>query len=155
MRRCVFLDRDGVINRAPIVGEYIRTPDEFELVPSVVDWIRLFNALDFLVVVVTNQRGVALGLMKEDDLAAIHDKMIRQLAARGARIDDIFSCPHALDACECRKPKPGLVYAARDKWDIDLRQSLLLGDSEIDRELAANCGIPFLRVDGGRIVEAA
>jgi D-glycero-D-manno-heptose 1,7-bisphosphate phosphatase len=155
VRRCVFLDRDGVINRAPIVGEYIRTPDEFELVPSVVDWIRLFNALDFLVVVVTNQRGVALGLMKEDDLAAIHDKMIRQLAARGARIDDIFSCPHALDACECRKPKPGLVYAARDKWDIDLRQSLLLGDSEIDRELAANCGIPFLRVDGGRIVEAA
>jgi D-glycero-D-manno-heptose 1,7-bisphosphate phosphatase len=152
-RRCVFLDRDGVINTAALKGEYIRTPDEFHLLPNIADWIRLFNAVEFLVIVVTNQRGVALGLMTDDDLAAIHAKMLRDLAGLGARIDDVFSCPHAHNACDCRKPKPGLVYAARDKWDIDLSRSLLLGDSDVDRELAANCGIPFLRVEGGRIVE--
>jgi D-glycero-D-manno-heptose 1,7-bisphosphate phosphatase len=151
-RRCVFLDRDGVINEKPVKGEYIRTPAEFRLLPNIADWIRLFNALELLVVVITNQRGVALGIMTEDDLAAIHAKMMRELAAFGARLDDVFYCPHALDDCDCRKPKPGLVYAARDKWDIDLSRSLLLGDSDNDRDLALNCGIRFLRVEAGRIV---
>lgn len=151
-RRCVFLDRDGVINEKPVKGEYIRTPAEFRVLPNIADWIRLFNALELLVVVITNQRGVALGIMTEDDLAAIHAKMMRELAAFGARVDDVFYCPHALDDCDCRKPKPGLVYAARDKWDIDLSRSLLLGDSDNDRDLALNCGIRFLRVEAGRIV---
>jgi D-glycero-D-manno-heptose 1,7-bisphosphate phosphatase len=150
--RCVFLDRDGVINEKPVKGEYIRTPAEFRLLPNIADWIRLFNALELLVVVITNQRGVALGIMTEDDLAAIHAKMMRELAAFGALLDDVFYCPHALDDCDCRKPKPGLVYAARDKWDIDLSRSLLLGDSDNDRDLALNCGLRFLRVEAGRIV---
>lgn len=144
--RCVFLDRDGVINQKPAPGEYIRSLDDFRVLPNAVDWIRLFNALGFLVIVVTNQRGVALGLMTESDLARIHQKMLAELAAKGARIDDIFYCPHAENSCDCRKPKPGLVYAARDKWDIDLGHSLLLGDSDNDQELAAACGVPFLRV---------
>ncbi len=151
-RRCVFLDRDGVINEKPPKGEYIRTPAEFRLLPNVPDWIRLFNALELLVVVITNQRGVALGVMGEDDLAAIHAKMTRELAVLGARVDDVFYCPHALDNCDCRKPKPGLVYRARDKWDIDLSCSLLLGDSDNDRDLAAACEISFLRVSHGRIL---
>jgi D-glycero-D-manno-heptose 1,7-bisphosphate phosphatase len=149
----VFLDRDGVINEKPVKGEYIRTPAEFRLLPNIADWIGLFNALELLVVVITNQRGVALGVMSEDDLAAIHAKMKRELAMLGARLDDVFYCPHALDDCDCRKPKPGLVYAARGKWDIDLSQSLLLGDSDNDRELAAACGIPFLWVENGRILK--
>ena len=144
--RCVFLDRDGVINQKPAPGEYIRSLDDFRVLPNAVDWIRLFNALGFLVIVVTNQRGVALGLMTENDLGRIHQKMLAELAAKGARIDDIFYCPHAENSCDCRKPKPGLVYAARDKWDIDLGHSLLLGDSDNDQQLAAACGVPFLRV---------
>lgn len=151
-RRCVFLDRDGVINEKPVKGEYIRTPAEFRLLPNIADWIRIFNALGLLVVVVTNQRGLALGVMNEDDLISVHAKMTRELAAHGAHLDDVFYCPHALDNCDCRKPKPGLVYAARDKWDIDLSQSLLLGDSDNDRDLAINCGMSFLRVEEGRIV---
>jgi D-glycero-D-manno-heptose 1,7-bisphosphate phosphatase len=151
-RRCVFLDRDGVINEKAAPGDYIRTPAQFRLLPNVADWIRIFNALDLLVVVVTNQRGIALGLMTEEDLAAVHAKMIRELAALGARLDDVFYCPHALDSCDCRKPKPGLVYSARGKWDIDLAHSLFLGDSENDRDLAAACGIPFLQVEEGRIL---
>ena len=148
---CVFLDRDGVINQNPAPGEYIRSTAEFRLLPNAADWIRLFNALGYLVIVVTNQRGVALGLMTEDDLADIHRKMLSDLEAKGARIDDVFYCPHAEHSCECRKPKPGLVLAARDKWNIDLAQSLLLGDSDSDEHLAAACGVPFLRVVDGHI----
>jgi histidinol-phosphate phosphatase family protein len=149
--RCVFLDRDGVINSKPAPAKYVRSCDEFRLLPNIVDWIRLFNTLGYLVIVITNQRGVALGLMTEADLLGIHEKMLKDLADRGARIDDIFYCPHALDACDCRKPRPGLIYAARDKWRIDLAHSLLIGDSESDELLASACGVPFLRVAEGHI----
>jgi D-glycero-D-manno-heptose 1,7-bisphosphate phosphatase len=149
----VFLDRDGVINEKPAAGEYIETPAQFRLLTPVVDWIRLFNAVGFLVIVITNQRGISRGLMTESDLLSIHTKMLNDLAARGARIDDIFYCPHAADACECRKPKPGLIHAARDKWDIDLEHSLLIGDSESDEMLASACGVPFLKALEGRLDE--
>src|SRR5207302_331864 len=118
--RCVFLDRDGVINEKPAPHDYIRSPDEFRLLPNIADWIRLFNALEFVVIVITNQRGVARGLMTEAALASIHSHMLEELAAKGARIDDVFYCPHEENSCHCRQPKPGLVYAARDKWNIDL-----------------------------------
>jgi len=147
----VFLDRDGVINEKPEPDEYIRSIGEFRLLPNIADWIRLFNALEFLVIVVTNQRGVARGLMTEAALASIHSHMLGELAAKGARIDDVFYCPHEENSCHCRKPKPGLVHAARDKWDIDLAHSLLLGDSDCDQQLAAACGIRFVRVVDGRL----
>jgi D-glycero-D-manno-heptose 1,7-bisphosphate phosphatase len=78
--------------------------------------------------------------------------MVEELASKGARIDDIFFCPHEENSCLCRKPKPGLVYAARDKWDIDLSHSLMLGDSDSDAQLAAACGVRFLRVLNGQLV---
>ena len=74
--------------------------------------------------------------MTEIDLAEIHEKMCSALAEQGARIDDIFYCPHEEGACDCRKPRPGLVRRANEKWDIDLSRSLLIGDSERDAELA-------------------
>ncbi len=151
--RCVFLDRDGVINEKPAPHDYIRTVDEFRLLPNIADWIKLFNALEFLVIVITNQRGVARGLMTEAALASIHSRMLEELAAKGARIDDVFYCPHEENSCHCRKPKPGLVYAARDKWNIDLAHSLLLGDSDSDQQLAAACGVPFLRVQDGSLLK--
>ena len=101
-----------------------------------IDWIRLFNALDMLVIVVTNQRGVALELMTESTLNDIHRRMAEELASAGARIDDVFCCIHAENACECRKPRPGMILAAARKWDIDLTQSLLIGDSDSDCEAA-------------------
>ena len=103
-------------------------------------------------IVVTNQRGIARGLMRREDVEEIHANMVAELAALGARIDDVFYCPHDRDECECRKPKTGMVERAREKWDIDLAGSLLLGDSDKDAELAARCGMKFLRVDEGRFV---
>jgi D-glycero-D-manno-heptose 1,7-bisphosphate phosphatase len=152
-RRCLFLDRDGVINAAPPEGEYIWRWEEFQLLPEAVAWIRLFKAAGFLTIVLTNQRGIALGLYTEDDLRALHEKMLAQLAAQGAILDDIFYCPHEKGACSCRKPRPGLVLEAKKKWDIDLAESLLIGDSERDRQLAESCGIPFAMVRGGKVVE--
>jgi len=152
-RRCVFLDRDGVINVKAAKGHYINSWQEFRWIPQIADWIRLFNALDFLVIVVTNQRGVARGLTDETQLAEIHEKMRLELASRGAQIHDVFVCPHAADQCECRKPKPGMVLEAQRKWDIDLSQSIFIGDSDSDAELAARCSMRFIRVDDGRICD--
>jgi histidinol-phosphate phosphatase family protein len=152
-RRCVFLDRDGVINVKLPEGEYVRRWEEFQFLPGIVDWIRLVNALGYLVVVVTNQRGVARGLMRPEDVEAIHARMVAELGRAGARIDGVLVCPHEEGACDCRKPRPGLVREAQRCWDIDLAGSLLVGDSECDRRLAAACGLPFVRVQDGRIRE--
>jgi D-glycero-D-manno-heptose 1,7-bisphosphate phosphatase len=145
------LDRDGVINVSPPRGEYINTPDEFNLIPTIVDWIRLFNTLEYLVIVVTNQRGIALGTTRLCDLDEIHDRMREELSKRGARIDEVYFCPHGISVCNCRKPRPGMILAARDKFGIDLRSSVLIGDSAVDRELARNCGLRFVQVADGRI----
>jgi D-glycero-D-manno-heptose 1,7-bisphosphate phosphatase len=152
-RRCLFLDRDGVINAAPPKGEYIRRWEEFRLLPEAVSWIRLFKAAGYLAIVLTNQRGIALGLYSEADLEAMHERMIAELAAQGAILDDIFYCPHAEDACDCRKPLPGLVLQAQQKWDIDLSASLLIGDTERDWLLAERCRIPFALVRDGRVLQ--
>jgi D-glycero-D-manno-heptose 1,7-bisphosphate phosphatase len=151
-RRCVFLDRDGVINEKAAPHEYIRTWSEFRFLPNIVDWIRLFNVLDFLVIVITNQRGVARGMMTRESVDDIHRNMIVELAARGARIDDVFVCPHQENACDCRKPKPGMVLQAQAKWDIDLPASLMIGDSDSDAALAAACGVRFLRASNGKVI---
>ena len=152
-RPCVFLDRDGVINMKPPPGGYLRDASEFRLAPNIADWIRLFRALGYLTIVVTNQRGVARGITKAADLEDIHRTMKEDLAKAGARIDDIFVCPHDDGECDCRKPKPGLIDQARARWDIDLARSVMIGDSEVDRELAANCNLPFIQVDEGRILD--
>jgi D-glycero-D-manno-heptose 1,7-bisphosphate phosphatase len=152
LRRGAFLDRDGVINRSPAAGEYIRTWAEFRLIPQAVAWIRMFHALDVPVIVVTNQRGVSRGLVDPQELARIHANMCRELSRLDAPITDVFCCPHEENTCECRKPKPGMVWEAARKWKIDPRRSILLGDSERDRELARNCGMRFVAVHEGQLI---
>lgn len=152
-RRCLFLDRDGVINVKPPAGEYILRWEDFRIIPEVISWIRLFKAAGYLAIVITNQRCVALGLLSDAGLRALHERMCAELAAQGAIIDDVFCCPHHEGACDCRKPRPGMVLAAQEKWDIDLAASLFVGDSEQDKMLAAQCAIPFALVGDGRVME--
>ena len=116
-RGCVFLDRDGVINVKPPAGTYIGSWDDFRFVPTITDWIRLFNVLGYLVVVITNQRGIAQGLTSRETVETIHRKMVEELALHGARIDDVFYCPHEENACDCRKPRPGLIREAQRLLD--------------------------------------
>ena len=153
MRGCVFMDRDGVINRNPPAGDYILNWSEFTFMPRIEDWIQIFNALGLLVIVVTNQRCVARGLMTGQALDELHRRMAAELLSRGARVDDVLTCPHEDGVCNCRKPLPGLIRQAVDKWNIDLSRSILIGDTDRDRELAANCGIPFVLVKDGAVME--
>jgi histidinol-phosphate phosphatase family protein len=138
VNKAVFIDRDGTINRDV---PYCSRPEDFELLPGVAEGIKLLNERGFNVVVVTNQSGIARGYFTEGMLASIHDKMRKELAKHGARVDAIYYCPHHPDDnCDCRKPKPKMILQAAIDLDIDLRQSYVIGDSEMDVELARQAG---------------
>ena len=140
-RKAIFLDRDGVINKKAADGDYIKSWDEFEFLPRVKEAIRRLNKSGFLVIIASNQRGIARGLMTEDDLKEIHTKMQQELAKEGAKIDGIYYCPHDIeDHCGCRKPEPGLLLKAAREHDIDLSQSWMIGDRETDIEAGKRAG---------------
>ena len=147
MHKAVFLDRDGTIARDV---PYCSRPEDFELLPDAAEGIKLLNEHGFKVVIVTNQSGIARGYFTEGILARIHEKMITELAEHGAHIDAIYYCPHHPDdSCECRKPKPKMVLQAVIDLDIDLSQSYIIGDSEMDVELARRAGCKAgIRVGG-------
>lgn len=130
-RRALFFDRDGVVNRRR-VDDYVKRWEEFELLDGVADVLRQARAAGFVAILVTNQRGIARGLMTEEDLAAIHEGMQRELAGAGG-FDAIYYCPHERDAgCSCRKPLPGMLFEAASEHDLDLASSWMIGDSESD-----------------------
>jgi D-glycero-D-manno-heptose 1,7-bisphosphate phosphatase len=140
LKRAVFLDRDGVLNRAlerdgkPYPP---RNPEELEILPGVPEALALLKARGFLLIVVTNQPDVARGTLPRELLDAIHARLTAELP-----LDDIFICPHDdADACACRKPKPGLLLEAASKHGIDLASSFMVGDRwrDIDAGHAAGC----------------
>lgn len=129
----VFLDRDGTLNTSPPPGDYVTDPEQLELLPGAGEAVAALNRAGVWVGVVTNQRGVALGLLSAARLEAIHDRLRELLAAHGAHVDGIWACPHHAGACDCRKPAPGLLLAAqRAVPEIDFARSAMIGDSAID-----------------------
>ena len=147
MSRAVFLDRDGVINQRPPEGEYITRWEDFHILPGVAAGIALLNHAGFSVIVVTNQRCVAKGLMTEADLQKMHERMTDVLARAGAKIDATFYCPHEIEPhCDCRKPAPGMLLSAARLRGIDLRTSWMIGDSDNDVEAGVNAGCKTARV---------
>ncbi len=135
----VFLDRDGVINRDS--RDYIKRPEEFEFLPRARDAVRELTREGFAVIVVTNQSVVNRGWTPREVLEAIHDRMRSGCAEMGGEITDIFHCPHRPDEnCPCRKPRPGLLFQAREAHDVDLAASVMVGDSAKDIECAKNAG---------------
>ena len=141
MNKAAFLDRDGVINKKAPGEGYITRSEDFQLLPGVAEAISLLNRAGFLVIVVTNQRGIARGLFTHSNLSQIHDKMTRDLAASGARLDAVYFCPHDKEPpCDCRKPSPGMILTAAAEHDIDLCNSWMIGDSESDREAGNRAG---------------
>jgi len=129
----VFLDRDGVINRKMPEGEYVQRWDQFEFLPGAVDALRCLSASGLRIVIVTNQRGVALGRMTMADVEDVHEHMRASLTVEGGRVDAIMVCPHDAGQCDCRKPGLGLFRQAVERMpEIDLSRAVIIGDSVSD-----------------------
>ena len=148
-QKAIFLDRDGTIN---IYKAFLRNIDEFELLPDIAEAIRVINSSEYLCIVVTNQPVIARGEVTIDELSAIHMKMETQLGIQGAYVDGLYYCPHHPDKgysgevaslkidCNCRKPKPGMLFKAAKDFNIDLKKSFMIGDSENDVKAGINAG---------------
>lgn len=148
-QRAVFLDRDGTIN---VYKGLISSVQDLELIPNIADTIRKINESGYLAIVVTNQPVIARGDCTVEELERIHEKLETLLGQEGAYIDDIFYCPHHPDkgfagerpeykiACGCRKPRPGMLLQAAEKYNIDLAQSYMVGDDERDMEAGRQAG---------------
>jgi D-glycero-D-manno-heptose 1,7-bisphosphate phosphatase len=149
MSKAVFVDRDGVLNRSLLRNGKLLPPasaDQLELLPGVAEACAALRAAGFLLIVVTNQPDVARGTQNRQTVAAIH-AVIREKVP----LDDIRVCYHDDDdACECRKPKPGLLLQAAKDWDIDIRCSFLVGDRWKDIAAARNAGCRAVQVENGQ-----
>jgi heptosyltransferase-2 len=143
----VFLDRDGTINPDP---GYIRSPDQFELLPGVPQALARLKQAGARLIVVTNQSGIARGLLSVEDLNLVHEKMRRLLDAAGVSLDAIYVCPHHPDdQCDCRKPKTGMIDQAVRERQVDLSRSYFIGDHVQDMQLAKRIGSKGLLVTTG------
>lgn len=149
-QKAIFLDRDGVINK--YIG-FLRNIDDFELIEGVSDAIKKINKSGYLAIVITNQPVIARGEVTISQLNEIHNKMETLLGQQGAYLDGLYYCPHHPDRgyegevsefkidCECRKPKPGMLFKAAKDFNINLSQSWMIGDSDNDIKagIAAGC----------------
>lgn len=147
MNKAAFLDRDGVINRKARKGEYITCWEDVQFLPGVVEAIISLRRTRFRVIVITNQRCVAKGQITIPELERLHQRMIDELTKEGAIIDGIYYCPHEIQPrCRCRKPAVGMFIDAAHHREIDLQQSWMIGDSDIDVEAGKNAGCMTARI---------
>jgi len=143
----VFLDRDGVIN---VDAGYVGDWERFIFLPGVIEAMRSLCEAGYALVIVTNQSGIARGFYTEEDFHVLTERMRDELSGQGVDIAGVYYCPHLPDArlpkyrkiCNCRKPRPGLIYRAIEELDIDLTRSAMVGDKHSDMEAALAAGIP-------------
>jgi D-glycero-D-manno-heptose 1,7-bisphosphate phosphatase len=137
-KKAIFLDRDNTL----IEDEgYIHEPEKVRLLPGVPEGLRLLKEHGYLLIVVSNQSGIGRGYFKEEDFHAVNKKLQELLKPYNVQIDDFFFCPHRPeDGCNCRKPKTGMIEKAIKKWNIDVSESFVIGDKDIDVQLAINAG---------------
>ena len=147
--RAVFLDRDGVINRKAPEGDYVKSWAEFAFLPGVIEALRMLIRNGIKAIVVSNQRGIALGRLSEEGLAEIHRRMLATLEAEAAPISALYYCPHDVGVCRCRKPQTELFQRAqRDFPGLDFREAFVVGDSVVDMEAAERLGAKKILIAG-------
>ena len=145
--KTVFLDRDGVINRKAPEGEYIATLAEMEFCPGIFPAVLRLQQAGFKIIVVTNQRGVAIQKVRPDDLADIHARMKESFASHGVELAGIYFCPHDTNEnCSCRKPRPGLLLQAANDHALDLSSSWMVGDAASDISAGRGAGCKTVRI---------
>jgi D-glycero-D-manno-heptose 1,7-bisphosphate phosphatase len=141
MQKALFLDRDGVIN---VEKDYLYKIDDFEFVDGIVELCRYYQDNGYKIFVVTNQSGIARGYYSDDDFAKLSEWMIKEFAKYGIDIAKVYYCPHHPDIsgeCECRKPKPKMFLDAKKEFDLDMKNSIMIGDKQRDIEAAINAGV--------------
>ncbi|MBX2978799.1 MAG: HAD family hydrolase [Flavobacteriales bacterium] len=147
MRKGAFLDRDGVLNRER--GQHTWSLPEFEVLPGVPQALRLLQDAGWVLVVITNQSGIGLGLYGHAEVEEVHGYLRRALADQGVQLSDVFYCPHhpSKGKCLCRKPGSLLLERAMAIHGIDAARSVMIGDRDRDVDAAAACGVRGIRVD--------
>ncbi len=153
MNKALFLDRDGVINKEK---NYLYKIEDFEFIDGVFETCRYFQEKGYLIIIITNQAGIARGKYSEDDFHKLNDWMLAEFSKKDVRISKVYYCPHHPDfsgECECRKPKPKMILDAQREFDLDLSQSILVGDKNSDIEAGISAGIKsnFLITTGHEI----
>lgn len=136
-KKVVFLDRDGTLNVRPPRACYIERPEDYLWLPGAIEAVKMLNDSGTITILISNQPGIARGNLTVEDLDAIHEKMQSDLKEHNAKIDYIYYCPHNWDeGCDCRKPKPGMLYQAQKDLSLNLTKCILFGDDERDIEAA-------------------
>lgn len=150
-KTAIFIDRDGTIN---VEKNYLHRIEEWEWIPGSVDAIKAFNNAGFLVIVISNQAGVARGMYTDADINILHSYVDSELARQDARIDAYYYCPHHPEFgqgrhCTCRKPSPELLFRAQSDWNLDLSKSWMIGDKMSDIEAGKSAGVRCVLVATG------
>jgi len=141
MKRALFLDRDGVIN---VEKDYLYKIEDFEFIDGIFELCKYFENLGFLIIVVTNQSGIARGYYSEHDFKKLSNWMQNQFLSKGIDIAHVYHCPHhekISGKCNCRKPSPGMLIEAANRFNIDLENSIIVGDKERDIEAGLSAGL--------------
>jgi D-glycero-D-manno-heptose 1,7-bisphosphate phosphatase len=142
MKNAVFLDRDGVVN---VDKGHVYLQDQFEFSKGIFDLCRKYSDNGFLIIIITNQAGIAKGLYTEADFTRLSKWMVKQFRKNGVIISKVYYCPHHPDVngcCECRKPAPGMILQAIKEFDLNITECVLFGDKETDIEAGRRAGIP-------------
>ena len=143
----IIIDRDGILNRKPKKGDYVKNWNEFEWLPGAKTALVLLKQAGYKIIIVTNQAGIARGLMTEANLKEIHENMRREAEEAGAGIDALYYCPHGWnDGCECRKPRPGMLFQAQRDFHIDLTRTYFIGDDIRDKQAGNSAGCKIILV---------
>ncbi len=141
MPKALFLDRDGVVN---VEKNYLYKIEDFEFIDGIIEVCQHYAALGYLIIIVTNQSGISRGYYSGEDFERLSAWMIEHFKSLGVTITHIYHCPHheSIDGeCDCRKPQPGMFLEAQRDFDIDMKNSVMIGDNERDIEAAIRAGV--------------
>jgi len=137
--KAAFLDRDGVIN---IDKSYVHKVEDFEFIDGVFEALKFLQDRGYLLIVVTNQSGIGRGYYSEEDFQILTSYMLKELKKNGIDIAKVYHCPHSPDAkCECRKPAPKMLLDAKKEFDIDMQNSIMIGDKKSDIQVGKNAKV--------------